>query len=135
MKCITGTDMPTTKPRLTITLEPHAHEVLSRLAAANHQPMASIVTELLEAAIPSMERVVAIVERASTASQEVRDGVVAAVERAERELMPALVAAVGQSDLFLAELQEKAEGGDATRDASASVKRRKPRRSPSTPVL
>lgn len=127
--------MPTAKPRITITLEPHAHEVLSRLAAANHQSMASIVTEILDAAIPSMERVVAIVERASTASQEVRAGVVAAVERAERELMPALVAAVGQSDLFLAELQEKARPGGASQDALASAKRRRNRSLATTPVL
>ena len=126
--------MPTAKPRITLTLEPHAYEVLSRLAAANRQPMASIVTEILDAAIPSMERVVAIVERASTASEEVRAGVVAAVERAERELMPALVAAVGQNDLFLAELQEKV-GDGASKDAHASSKRRRRTAPPSTPVL
>ena len=127
--------MPTAKPRITLTLEPHAYEVLSRLAAANRQPMASIVTEILDAAIPSMERVVAIVERAATASEEVRAGVVAAVERAERELMPTLLAAAGQSDLFLADLAHKASGDVAAQDAQASGKRRRPATKRKTPVL
>lgn len=127
--------MPTVKPRITITLEPHPHEVLSRLSAASRQSMASIVTEILDTAIPSLERVVVVLERAATASQEVRDGVAAAVERAERELMPSLLAAAGQSDLFLADLAQKASGDVAAQDAQASGKRRRPAVKRKTPVL
>lgn len=134
-KCITGADMPTSKPRITITLEPHAHEVLSRLSSASRQSMASIVTEILDTAIPSLERVVVVLERAATASQEVRDGVAAAVERAERELMPTLLAAAGQSDLFLADLARKAAGDVAAQDAQASGKRRRAPAKRKTPVL
>ena len=135
-KCITpGTHMPTIKPRITITLEPQSHEVLSRLSASTHQSMASIVTEILDTAIPSLERVVVVMERAASATQEVRDGVAAAVERAERELMPALLAAAGQSDLFLADLAVKASGGAAAQDAAASGKRRRRVPAPKTPVL
>jgi len=127
--------MPTSKPRITITLEPHAHEVLSRLSSASRQSMASIVTEILDTAIPSLERVVVVLERAATASQEVRDGVAAAVERAERELMPTLLAAAGQSDLFLADLARKAAGDVAAQDAQASGKRRRAPAKRKTPVL
>lgn len=127
--------MPTIKPRITITLEPHSHEVLSRLSASTHQSMASIVTEILDTAIPSLERVVVVMERAASATQEVRDGVAAAVERAERELMPALLAAAGQSDLFLADLAVKASGGAAAQDAAASGKRRRRVPAPKTPAL
>lgn len=134
-KCITGASMPTVKPRITITLEPHSHEVLSRLSAASRQSMASIVTEILDTAIPSLERVVVVLERAANASQEVRDGVAAAVERAERELMPTLLAAAGQSDLFLADLAHKASGDVAAQDAQASGKRRRPASKRKTPVL
>lgn len=127
--------MPTVKPRITITLEPHSHEVLSRLSSASHQSMASIVTDILDTAIPSLERVVVVMERAATATQEVRDGVAAAVERAERELLPSLMDAVGQTDLFLGDLAEKAVGAAAAQDAKAAGKRRRRAASPSTPVL
>lgn len=127
--------MPTSKPRITITLEPHAHEVLSRLSSASRQSMASIVTEILDTAIPSLERVVVVLERAATATEEVRAGVAAAVERAERELMPELLAAAGQSDLFLADLAKQAAGGGAAQDAQASGKPRRPSPRRKTPVL
>lgn len=57
--------MATTKPRITISLEKHAYEVLGRLAKANKQPMSRIVSELLDATLPYMERAVVLVEQAA----------------------------------------------------------------------
>lgn len=114
--------MPTAKPRITVTLEPHAYEVLSRLSAASDQSMASIVSEIFGTALPSLERVVVILERAASASKEVRDGVAASVERAERDLMPMLLEALGQGDMFLADLEQKTVGeGEANAGLPASV--------------
>lgn len=100
--------MPTKKPRITITLEPHAHEVLTRLSAAGGESMSAIVTQFVDMALPSLERVVVVLERARAAPQEARAGLAAAVERAERELMPALQAALDQGDMFLAEVSAAA---------------------------
>lgn len=127
--------MPTKKPRITITLEPHSHEVLSRLSSASRQSMASIVTDILDTAIPSLERVVVVLERAATASQDVRDGVAAAIERAERDLMPSMLAAIDQSDMFLADLGHQAGGGAASRDAVAPRGRQRKGAGSKTPVL
>lgn len=131
--------MPTSKPRITITLEPHAHEVLSRLSAAGGDSMSAIVSQFVDMALPSLERVVVLLERARAAPQEARAGLAAAVERAERTVMPALLAAVDQADLFLADVSEQAaqttQGGRASGRPAAAVDA--PRRRPeggSTPV-
>lgn len=122
--------MPTAKPRITITLEPHAHEALSRLSRTTGQSMASVVTGLVDAALPSLVRLAVVMERAASAPQEVRAGLVAAVERAERDVLPGLMASLDQSDLFLADL-EAASGGSDT-DAQRP---RRGRRAKRTPVL
>jgi hypothetical protein len=67
--------------------------------------MASFVSALLDASGPALVRMVVVMERAAAASQEVRAGFVAAVERAERDFLPDALKALGQSDLFLAELE------------------------------
>ena len=94
--------MPTAKPRITVTLEPHSHEVLSRLSAASGDSMSQIVSGFVEMAIPSLERVVAIMERAKAAPEEFRAGLRASIDRADRTLVPALEQAIGQADMFLA---------------------------------
>jgi hypothetical protein len=75
--------MPTAKPRITITLEPHPHEVLSRLSAVGGQSMSSIVSEYVNLALPSLERLVVVLEQASTAPKQAHAGLAAALERAE----------------------------------------------------
>lgn len=96
--------MPTTNPRITVTLNPRQHEVLTRLSAASGDSMSQIVSGFVELAIPSLERVVLVLERAKAAPQEVRAGLVAALDRADRVLMPALQAGLDQTDLFLSDL-------------------------------
>jgi len=131
--------MPTTKPRITITLEPHAHEVLSRLSAAGGDSMSAIVAQFVDMALPSLERVVVVLERARSAPQEARAGLAAAVERAERAVMPALLAAVDQADLFLSEVSQEAaqtaQGGRASgRPATAAESPRRVPKGGPTPV-
>lgn len=101
--------MPTAKPRITVTLEPRTYEVLSRLSAAGGQSMASLVTQFVDLAVPSMERLVLVLERARDAPEEARAGLAAAIERAERTLLPALTNAQDMGDLFLADVSYAVE--------------------------
>lgn len=98
----------TKKPRITVTLEPLHHEVLSRLARASGESMSQIVAQFVEMAIPSLERVVVVLERASTATEEVRTGLRSAFERADDHVMPQLLEAVKQGEMFLAEAERLA---------------------------
>lgn len=105
--------MATTKPRITVTLEPHAYEVVSRLSKANGESMSAIVTGLVDLAVPSFERVVVVLERAASASDEVKAGMRAALDRADRDVLPHMLAAAGQGDMFLAGLVAEGEAAPA----------------------
>lgn len=108
-----GAPLATTKPRITVTLDPHAYEVVSRLSKANGESMSAIVTGLVDLAVPSFERVVVMMERAASASEEVKAGMRAALDRADKDVLPHMVAAVGQGDMFLAGLAADFEAAQA----------------------
>lgn len=65
--------------------------------------MSEIVSGFVDLAVPSLERVVSVLERAKAAPAEARVGLAAAIERAERDVMPSMQAALGQLDMFLAD--------------------------------
>lgn len=94
----------TKKPRITVTLEPHAYEVLSRLSAAGGESMSQLVSGFLEIGIPSLERVVLLLEQAKAATGQTREGLKEALARAEGALLPAVAEAVLQNDLFLEDI-------------------------------
>lgn len=103
--------MPTSKPRITITLEPAAYETLTRLAAASGDSMSKIVAGYVELAMPALGRLADLLERARSAPDEVRRGLLAAVERAERELMPGAMAVKEQAEELFQGLAEGIPGG------------------------
>jgi hypothetical protein len=96
--------MPTTKPRLTITLEPRTHQVLARLSRAGGDSMSSLITQFVDLAVPSMERLVVILEHAQRAPEEIKDGLRSALGRVEAETIPRVVEALGQGDLFIGDV-------------------------------
>jgi len=100
--------MATTKPRVTVTLERRTYECLSRLSAVGGDSMSSIISEFIEISLPSMERLVVVLERAKAAPEETRAGIAAAVDRAERDMLPAMMEALNQNDLFLADIESAA---------------------------
>jgi len=93
--------MPTAKPRITITLEPRAYEVLRRLSAAGGQSMSAVVTEFLDLAIPPMERMVVVLEQAKGMQETTKAQMRVSLAKAEAKLLPAVMEVVGQSDMFL----------------------------------
>lgn len=123
--------MATLKPRITITLEPHVHEVLRRLSAAGGQSMSSLVTDFLDVAVPPMERMVVVLEEAARMPHKAREELRASVERAEATLLPALAAAADQTDLFIADATKAVRSGRAS--PAQRVKRGAPK-GDSTPV-
>lgn len=114
--------MSTTRPRITITLTDHSHEVLRRLSASSSQSMSSIVAEFVDMALPSLERVVVVLERARTAPEEVRAGLAASVARAERDMMPHLMESIDQVDMFLGQAERDVGGQVAPATGRARVR-------------
>jgi hypothetical protein len=77
--------MPTSKPRITITLTDHQHEVLSSLAKVQKISMSSIVVDFLESTMPVLERLAVVLESAANAPQSVKDQIRLSAESAEKE--------------------------------------------------
>ena len=73
--------------------------------------MSALVAQFVTVALPSLERLVVVLERARTAPQEARAGLAAAIERAERKLLPALKDAQDMGDLFLFDLEAVPKSG------------------------
>lgn len=98
--------MATSKPRITVTLEPRTYEIVSRLAKANGQSMSRVITDFLLVAEGQMERAVVILEAAAGASDQAREGVRRTLQRAESALVPALLQALEQQQLDLSAAAE-----------------------------
>ena len=123
--------MATLKPRITITLEPHAYEVVRRLSAAQGQSMSSLVTQFLDVATPQMERMVVLLERAKAAPEKAREDLRQALARAEANVLPVLLDVIQEQDMFLHEVGAELEAEPAPR-ATAPAPR--PRKKATTPV-
>lgn len=108
-----GDTLSTKKPRITITLEPRAYEIITRLSAAGGSSMSEIVSGFIEVALGPMERMVVLMEQANDAPEEARVAVAAAVAQAERELLPGMTAMVAQNDMFLGALESAVGVSDA----------------------
>lgn len=93
--------MATMKPRITITLEPHRHELLRRVAAARGVTMSSVVAELVETVAEPLERLCVVVEAARRAPGEVETGLRTAMDAVDRRMRRHAALAIEQHDLFL----------------------------------
>ncbi len=96
--------MATTKPRITITLEPDQHDVLRRLADLQRTSMSKIVTEFLGEVTPILANVANALEAVQRASSDARAKFVRTAEVAEEELRPLAEFARNQFDMFAAEI-------------------------------
>ena len=99
--------MPTNRPRITVTLTEHQHDVLQRLARHTGQSMSSIVGGLVETTEPVLERTVVILtaadkhrEVAAEVQATVRPRLRRAVEAAQAEAEKAIAELIEQGDLF-----------------------------------
>jgi uncharacterized protein (DUF1778 family) len=118
-------EMPTTKPRITITLSQHQHDLLGAMANAQKVSMSSIVVELLDTAVPVLERVMDLINAAKRAPQEALDELKRSLDRAEHHVLGMQQEAIGQLDLLV---KEAGGMGEAHRGSpvTAASKRRRP---------
>lgn len=79
--------MATTKPRITITLDRHVYETISRLARLSRQSKSEVIGGLLETVHQPLMRTVALLEAASEAPSQVGLGLRGVVESLERQLL------------------------------------------------
>lgn len=111
--------MPTIKPRIKLTLQPHRYDLIKRLAAAQGVSMASVVTDIMDEVYPVLERVCIVLEAAKQAQETGKQGLRDAVAQAEADLVPFLYQAVDQLDIFMEDAAKKV-GVDLSPDTRAS---------------
>ena len=123
--------MATTKPRITITLNQRTYAVVKAISDLGGQPMSAFVAEMLDSALPTLERMAATFQAIKNAQTAERGKFLASMDRAQEALEPAVMEAVGQFDLFLGKI-EAAVGVQTDATAGAPAARRRAPRSPGT---
>lgn len=128
--------MPTNKPRVAVTLEPHTHEVIERLAVLQGRTRGAVIAELLDSVAPALGRTVALLEAAKEAPEQVKRGLRNVVEGVHQELVQASGDASLQLGIFLGQLGAeegvdphvvtRGSGSDETGGSATSRKRSKP---------
>jgi hypothetical protein len=66
--------MPTLNPRINVTVSPSLDMLVARLAVHQRVSKSQVLRELLQTAEPTLQRVVALLDAASTSSREVLTG-------------------------------------------------------------
>jgi uncharacterized protein (DUF1778 family) len=129
---LTENEMPTSKPRITITLSQHQHDLLGAMADAQKVSMSSIVVELLDTAVPVLERVMDLINAAKRAPKEALDELKRSLDRAEHSVLGMQQEAIGQLDLLLKEAGGMGEAHRGSPVTSASKARRSVSEKPPT---
>jgi uncharacterized protein (DUF1778 family) len=109
--------MPTSKPRITITLTDEQHKLLCTLAELQGVSMSSIVVDLFASTMPVLERLHLILKAAADAPQNVLDGLRSSLEGAEKDVRGLHATAMGQLDLLVNAATPKPSGRRSTAKA------------------
>lgn len=130
--------MPTTNPRMSITLEREELAVLDRFAAASGTPRATIIRDLIRTVVPELDRAAELIELANAAPRHIKQGLVNDLSNATADAMGFLQPFHRDYDLVMTKLQQelrfpKSEKASGT--ARASMPRRGARGGPDDPLL
>lgn len=79
--------MPTTNPRLSITLHPEDLAVLDRYSRASGTPRATLVAELIKSTIPQLREAAELIELANAAPRKVKQDLVDNLANATADAM------------------------------------------------
>lgn len=96
--------MPTTKPRVQVTLEPETHNIIERLAALQGRTRGAVIADLIDSVAPAIGRTVALLEAALEAPEKVKQGLLEAVTAAHAEIASFAGEGHQRLDSFMEEL-------------------------------
>jgi uncharacterized protein (DUF1778 family) len=112
--------MPTSNPRINVTVSPSLDALVQRLAAAQRVSKSQVLRELLEAAEPALQRAATMMEAAKKASQQMKGEVLRSLDRAQGQAEAELARAMARMDSVSQDLVSMAEAVKARRPARAS---------------
>ena len=105
--------MATTKSRITITLNDKSYAVLKAISECSGQPMSTFVTEMLDSARPTLERMATTFQKIKRAQDAERVRFLENMDDAQAAIEPVVMQTLGQFDLFLGRIEQAAEGRGA----------------------
>lgn len=100
--------MATTKPRITVTLTQRQHDVLRVISDCGGQPMSAFISDMLEQALPVLERMAESFCKIKAAQDEQKKRIVEELDQAQAEVEPVLEQVLGQFDLFMTKIEQAA---------------------------
>lgn len=105
--------MATTKPRVTVTLDPFSHEVISALAGLQSRSRGAVIAEMMEAVAPTLSRTVALLQAAQEAPAKVKAQFVGAIAEFQQEIDAASNTANSELDRLRQHIDAPPVGWDA----------------------
>lgn len=98
--------MATTKPRITITLTERQHHLLKTISDVSGNSMSYLVTDLIEASEPILERTASTFSHLKVLNDENKKKIKEAMENAQNVIEPMAINALQQMDCFIDTLTE-----------------------------
>ncbi|MDZ4284191.1 MAG: hypothetical protein U1C04_25965 [Hydrogenophaga sp.] len=102
--------MATTKPRITISLTPRQHQVIKVMSDSSGKSMSAFIGEMLEAALPTLERMAVTLQKIKQAQDQERSKFIESMDDAQSALEPYVLDTIGQFDLFLGKIERAVDG-------------------------
>ena len=113
--------MPTTNPRLAITLTPRSRAAIGRIAAHTREPASRVIAGILEEAAPTLEQIAATMDALKAQTQGYRNALGRKIDAAERRAFKA----AAESLAILAEMEQEArEAGSGSGRGTRPPRRR-----------
>ena len=125
--------MPTSKPRIAITLDPRVYATIERLAQLQGKSRGSVVADLVTSIHEPLMRTVALLDAAAEAPEQVKAGLRGVIEGVESQLVGAAGGGLAQVDWLRARVQAARSGARPARERSEPQVPRKGARRGSNP--
>ena len=110
--------MPTSKPRIAITLDPRVYATIERLAQLQGKSRGSVVADLVTSIHEPLMRTVALLDAAAEAPEQVKAGLRGVIEGVESQLVGAAGGGLAQLDWLRARAQAARSGARPARERS-----------------
>ena len=101
--------MPTSNPRINVTLSMSLDLLVMRLATMQRTSKSQVLRELLEAAEPALQRAVVLMEAAAGAAEAMKEGFAQSLDKAQSKAEAHLAAAMHEMDQTSLDLVQQAE--------------------------
>lgn len=102
--------MATTKPRITITLEPRQYEVLKAIREVSGFDMASIIRDLISASEPVLVQTAIALQKVKSATDAQKVEMAKVIEASQAKYEPILAAGLDQLDMFFGQVRDVVGG-------------------------